>query len=286
MVKNKFLLTAALLGGLLSTTLYANSNTSSNGITKLVTVESFHGISASSAVDVVYTQSSGAQEIEIYTTPKLMDDVEVVVEDGVLKVGLKRKLTGLSFFVKHEDDPLEVRITAPAVNKLDASSSGDLKLVNGLNVSGKLSISASSAGDIKGGDIVCDELVVMSSSSGDVELERVTSPSVFVLGSSSGDIELKRLKATNVIAKSESSSDVELSGLCESATFKSSSSGDLDAKGLKALNVNASANSSGDISCYATGTLTADTSSGGEIKYRGNPLKIEAERKTKLFLID
>lgn len=277
MKKNLFLL-AAFICCLCVHTACASTQTSKNATRKQVEVGSFHTISTSSSIDVLYTQSSGKQEVEIYTTPRLMELVEVVVDNGVLKVGFKRSTKSISI----KDEPLEVRVTAPAVNALKASSSGDIKLLNGLKSSGTLLISASSSGDIKGKEIACDELIVKTSSSGDIELEQISTKTIVAEGSSSGDIELKRITAMEVTAKSSSSSELDLTGRCEKATFVASSSGDIDAKNLKAMEVNATASSSGDISCYATDKLTVKTSSGGEIKYRGTPLQIESAQKVNL----
>ena len=44
---------------------------SKNYVTKKVNVGSFNAISTSSSVDVIYTQSSGGQNVEIYAPDKL-----------------------------------------------------------------------------------------------------------------------------------------------------------------------------------------------------------------------
>ena len=62
---------------------------SKNYVTKKVNVGSFNAISTSSSVDVIYTQSSGGQDVEIYAPDNLVDYIDVRVEGGVLKVGFK-----------------------------------------------------------------------------------------------------------------------------------------------------------------------------------------------------
>ena len=100
---------------------------SKNYVTKKVNVGSFNAISTSSSVDVIYTQSSGGQDVEIYAPDNLVDYIDVRVEGGVLKVGFKSPRNNFSINGKHKK---EVRVSAPAVNSLKASSSGDIIIKN------------------------------------------------------------------------------------------------------------------------------------------------------------
>lgn len=276
------LMTLAFL--LVATTACAEKITpSKNYVTKKVNVGSFEGISTSSSVDVIYTQTSGSQSVEIYAPDNLIDYIYARVEDGILKVGFKSPRNNFSISGSHKK---EVRVSAPAVKSLQASSSGDVIIKNGLKAD-KLTLKASSSGDVVGGNISCEDLSASASSSGDVILEKVTCTNLSATASSSGDVEIKSLKATNVAAKSSSSGDVILKdGTCTNATYRASSSGDVEAKGLKAVNVVATASSSGDVSCYATGTLTARPSSSGEISYKGNPGTIDYQPKKGLRKLD
>ena len=276
------LMTLAFL--LAATTVCAEKITpSKNYVTKKVNVGSFEGISTSSSVDVIYTQTSGGQSVEIYAPDNLIDYIYARVEDGILKVGFKSPRNNFSISGSHKK---EVRVSAPAVKSLQASSSGDVIIKNGLKAD-KLTLKASSSGDVVGGNISCEDLSASASSSGDVILEKVTCTNLSATASSSGDVEIKSLTATNVAAKSSSSGDVILKdGTCTNATYSASSSGDVEAKGLKAVNVVATASSSGDVSCYATGTLTARPSSSGEISYKGNPGTIDYQPKKGLRKLD
>ena len=252
-------------------------------VTKTVKVDKFDAISTSSSVDVVYTQISGSQKVEIYAPDNLIDYIYARVENGTLKVGFKTPYNNFSINGRHVK---EVRVSAPAVSSLRASSSGDIILKNGLKTSGSVQLKSSSSGDIKGDIVSCDELVASASSSGDVVLEKVKCETLKASASSSGDVSIKNVSATDVDASASSSGDVFLAGTCRNATYRSSSSGDLKAKELKAVDVYASASSSGDVSCYVSGTLTAKTSSSGEVAYKGNPKHVEHSQKRGLRKID
>lgn len=246
---------------------------SKNYITQKVKVEKFDGISTSTSIDVIYTQTAGNMDVEIYAPDNLMEYVKVEVDGGMLKIGfeLEEKGQGLNIKGKHET---EVRVSAPAVHSLRASSSGDIILKNGLQTTGKVSVESSSSGDIKGGNIVCDALETEASSSGDIDLDQVECISLMLKASSAGDVSMMALKAERVCADASSSGDVSLSGVCRMAKLEASSAGEIDADDLKADTVIAEASSSGDVSCYAVESLEASTSSAGNVRYKGNPKQI------------
>ena len=251
---------------------------SKNYITQKVKVEKFDGISTSTSIDVIYTQTTGNMDVEIYAPDNLMEYVKVEVDGGMLKIGfeLEEKGQGLNIKGKHET---EVRVSAPAVHSLRASSSGDIILKNGLQTTGKVSVESSSSGDIKGGNIVCDALETEASSSGDIDLDQVECISLMLKASSAGDVSMMALKAERVCADASSSGDVSLSGVCRMAKLEASSAGEIDADDLKADTVKAEASSSGDVSCYAVESLEASTSSAGNVYYKGNPKHIHNHSK-------
>ena len=214
-----------------------------------------------------------------------MEYVQVTEENGMLEVCFKSKdsMKGVNIKGKHQT---EVRVSAPAVHKLRASSSGDIILKNGLQAKGEVSMKASSSGDIEGGNVVCDVLEAEASSSGDIELMKVECTSLEAEASSAGDVSIKDLRAERVNAEASSSGDVNLAGVCRSAQFSASSSGDVEAKNLKADVVKANASSAGDITCHAVESLDATTSSAGSVSYKGAPKHIDYHPKKGLKKID
>ena len=278
-MKTNVILAMLLAMVLVSCTISVSGNTkdgivpSKNYITQKVMLDNFDGISASTSIDVIYTQTIGNTDIEIYAPDNLMEYVKVEVDGGMLKIGFEseEKGRGLNIKGKHET---EVRVSAPAVHSLRASSSGDIILKNGLQTTGKVSVESSSSGDIKGGNIVCDALDTEASSSGDIDLDQVECTSLMLEASSAGDVSMMALKAEKVYAEASSSGDVSLSGACRVVKLEASSAGEIDADNLKADTVIAKASSSGDVSCYAVESLEASTSSAGNVRYKGNPKQI------------
>ena len=251
---------------------------SKNYITQKVKVEHFEGISTSSSIDVKYTQTNGSTDVEVYAPDNLMEYVKLEVEGGMLKIYFYSEETGKSINVKGKHDT-EVRISAPAIRALRASSAGDILLMNGLQCEEEVSLEASSAGDIKGGSILCKALETEASSSGDIELEAVECTSLVSEASSAGDISIGDVKAETVNVEASSSGDVSIAGVCRSAKFESSSAGDIEADELKAEHVIAKASSSGDVTCHATESLEVSISSAGNVSYKGNPKQIKSHHK-------
>ena len=251
---------------------------SKNYITQKVKVDNFDGISTSSSIDVKYTQTTGSTDVEVYAPDNLMEYVKLEVEGGMLKIFFHSEETGKGINIKGKHDT-EVRISAPAVRALRASSSGDILLMNGLQCEEEVSLSASSSGDIKGGNILCKALETEASSSGDIELENVECTSLMTEASSAGDISINDVKAETVNVQASSSGDVSMAGVCRSAKFESSSAGDIEADELKAEHVIAKASSAGDITCHATESLEVSISSAGNVSYKGNPKQIKSHSK-------
>lgn len=306
MKKNVFLLSLMAFALFSCATASETIIPSKNYVIKKVKTDKFDGISAAASIDVVYTQTSGVQDIEVYAPDNLMEYVKIDVEKGILKVKFESKETpdkGLNIRGEHQT---VVRVSALAIHALSASSSGDIVLKNGLQTTGLVTLKSSSSGDIEGGDVVCDELVVMASSSGDVALDKVECKSLETDASSSGDVEMEsvacvsldidvsssggleinHLKAETVEADASSAGEIKLAGTCRSARFGSSSSGDIEAEDLKADKVIAKTSSAGDITCYPVESLEASVSSGGNIGYKGNPKHIDFHSKHGLKKID
>jgi hypothetical protein len=113
-------------------------------------------------------------------------------------------------------------------------------------------LSASSAGSIfSEGTIDANSMEISSSSAANIEIAINASGEVEISSSSAGEVEVK--------------------GKAKSLDAGASSAGEIDAYDLEAEKVNAEASSAGSIKVNVTGDLDAHASSGGSIRYRGNP---------------
>jgi Putative auto-transporter adhesin, head GIN domain len=93
-----------------------------------------------------------------------------------------------------------------------------------------------------------------------------------ISASSAASVEVT-LDAESVSVDASSAGDVVVEGKTKSVTVEASSAGDVDAYRLDAEDVQVSASSAGSIKVSVTKSLQADASSGGTVRYRGNPMK-------------
>jgi hypothetical protein len=114
-------------------------------------------------------------------------------------------------------------------------------------------LSASSAGNIFSEDnIKADEMEIQCSSAGNIEVT---------------------LDCQAVEVSASSAGQVELQGKTKSLQADASSAGQIDAYDLDADRVEAEASSGASLKVSVQSALTANASSGGSIRYRGNPGK-------------
>lgn len=114
-------------------------------------------------------------------------------------------------------------------------------------------LSASSAGSIfSEGTIEANDMEVNASSAGSIEIT---------------------LNAGTVNASASSAGEIELQGKTKSLDIEASSAGQIDAYDLEAQKVDAEASSAGSLKIHVINELNARASSGGNIRYHGNPDK-------------
>ena len=110
-----------------------------------------------------------------------------------------------------------------------------------------------------------------ASSAGSIFSEgTIKTRSMDISASSAGSVEIS-IDANSVEVSSSSAGDVELKGRATRISLDASSAGEIDAYDLEADEVNAQASSAGSVKIYAKESLEARASSGGSIRYRGNP---------------
>lgn len=100
----------------------------------------------------------------------------------------------------------------------------------------------------------------------------IRAESLDIQASSAADLELS-VEANTVTVHASSAADVVLEGAAKSVSADASSSGDIDAYGLQAETANASSSSAGSIKLSVSSSLEAKASSGGSVRYRGNPMR-------------
>ena len=104
----------------------------------------------------------------------------------------------------------------------------------------------------------------------------IKSESMEINVSSAGSVEVT-LDAESVTVDASSAGDAVLEGKAKSLEIEASSAGDIDAYNLESEIVNARVSSAGSAKISVSKELEAHASSGGSIRYRGNPLKTNTD---------
>lgn len=104
----------------------------------------------------------------------------------------------------------------------------------------------------------------------------IKSAKLDINAASAGSVEIT-LDAGDVYVDVASAGNVTLEGKAKVLTAEASSAGSIDAYSLEAESVNVNASSAGSAKVMATKELEAGASSGGSVRYRGNPTKTNTD---------
>lgn len=109
----------------------------------------------------------------------------------------------------------------------------------------------------------------------------VTAPSLTGAGASSGaDLTVTGIDASEFKVSVSSGADATLSGTCGTIKADGSSGADLDARELKCSNAVAGVSSGADLTLYATDSVEADASSGGDITVYGGAKNTDIDKSS------
>lgn len=264
---------------LVSTTVWAESlseriRASKNNVTKEVNVGGFDAVCLNGSSKIIYTQTSGKQELELSVPDNLQDIVQVYVKNRTLIIELKK-----GYSVSFENGAsLELRVAAPMVRSAVINGSGDIIFENGVDVNHGIDWTVNGSGDIDAGKVKCRKMNVAVNGSGDIALGDVSGVEMNMAVNGSGDVNIKGISADEVNGTVNGSGDVTLSGKCAKANYSLSGSGDIAGSYLKAkqATVYTSPRSTGDISCYASEKIIINKEGkNSDVSYSGNPRTVE-----------
>ena len=196
----------------------------------------------------VFAQESQTRNLSHFTGVKVAEGIDVYLTKGD-KESAKVEVYGTPI----QNVMTEVSGSYLKIHMRDGNYRGRVEAKVYVTYTTLEKLSASSAGNIYSqGPIKSSSLDVSSSSAGTIEIE-VEVGSISISASSAGEIELK--------------------GSAKTVNADASSAGEVDAYDLEAESVNVNASSAGSVKVHVKEALQADASSGGSIRYRGNPSK-------------
>lgn len=203
----------------------------------------FSGIHVSTGVVVNFKQDNQA-ELKVIADADKLQYIITKVENGVLKVYIDNKgQKNLKF------KNMSVNVSAPNIENIKASSGAVFNAIDNLNEE-NIFVEVSS-GSIVNGSFNISKSTNIKLSSGAVMNTQINTESVYV--------------------KSSSGSVANLKGNANWGSLDISSGAVCNAEEFKFNTLKAEATSGATISAHALEELSARASSGGTIKYRGNP---------------
>lgn len=117
---------------------------------------------------------------------------------------------------------------------------------------------------------------ITSSSGADIIVENLLKSDKLELKSSSGSDIVVETHADYVSCDSSSGSDIRIKGEANTLNAEASSGSAVRASDLKVAKCKAKASSGGDVYIHVTEDLVADASSGGNVRYSGNPKSVSS----------
>jgi len=113
-----------------------------------------------------------------------------------------------------------------------------------------------------------------ATSGSDVYSQNTLKVKDLIVSTSSGADMRIEVDADNVTSSSSSGSDLRITGKSNTHEAKASSGSSIHAYGLESKDVTAKVSSGADIGVYASESINARASSGGDIRYKGSPEKV------------
>lgn len=220
-----------------------SENTSSyiNGESR--NVGEFSGIQVSTGVNLVFKQESPTS-VKVIADADKLQYIVTRVDNGVLRVYVDNKgEKNLKF------KNISVNVSSPRMDNIKASSGSTFTTVNSVKEN-NLTIDASSGSVVKGKFNISNNTNVEASSGTNVKVE---------------------VNSKNLVFKGSSGSDTSIQGQAGNATFDVSSGAIFKGEALRTNQAEAEATSGASVSINVVDKLKAKASSGGLIKYKGNP---------------
>ena len=205
------------------------------------TVDEFSKLVGSFSADIQFTYDS-VVSVTAFAQENILDRLSVATVGGILEP----RLVGDCF----NNFSLTFEITGPDVSEFELLGSGDLTIMNGINIP-SLSISSSGSGNVETRETLrTDELNVSLVGSGGLSLNTVFDSGVLSLTGSGG---------------------IEVQGSCEEQEVSLTGSGNYRAFGLSSNSCNISVAGSGSSEVFVNDDLNVSILGSGNVTYMGDP---------------
>jgi hypothetical protein len=212
-----------------------------NGETR--NVGNFSGVEVSTGVNVVFKQEN-ATSVKVYADSDKLQNVITKVENGILKVYIDNKGAKKMKFKN-----LSVNISSPKMDYIKTSSGANFSTVNDLN-GANVNIDASSGSSVKGKFNISKTSYIEASSGSNIKVD---------------------INTGSISVKSSSGSNINIEGNADEGMMDVSSGAVIKAENLRLVNAEVESTSGSSASVNVKDKMRVKASSGGSVRYKGNP---------------
>jgi hypothetical protein len=138
-------------------------------------------------------------------------------------------------------------------------------------------IEASGGADVDIDPLQLDALDIEAGGGADVNADGLRLDALRIKASGGADVNAYRLAITSLDATSSGGADIRLSGECRTANVETSGGADFRGGDLRCETATVRASGGGDADVTATASATGSASSGGDVRFHGNPASFQKE---------
>lgn len=198
----------------------AETDTRADAVRTITLTQKYQAVEVSHALVVNYTAKSDLQATECRITGprEVVENVEMTVNDGVLRISLKRTVHN------NVDRTTTVNVTGLPVNRFESSVACTLNLCNSLSTKGMFSLDTSAAGIINvNRKLSCAKLFAEVSSGGVINIADTACSGTLGIDANSGGIINATATCADFAIDASSGAVVKLTGKAGSGAIDASS---------------------------------------------------------------
>ena len=228
MKKSIYICVFAVATGLLVSSCTGNKadHSKSKQTSKELTItDKFESIDAFSTTDIEFVQ--GPAKFTLTAPETVIDQIEVKVENGTLRVGKKNFNDTKGTFKS------KLVISYPYVNTFKATGTGDIS-IKGIDVK-NLDLVSAGTGDISVQTGKSVQLTASTAGTGDIDINYFSCVLAELSTNGTGDIDIKRIVADRISGTSNGTGDITVAGECKAAALTSNGVGEVDDSKLEII---------------------------------------------------
>lgn len=192
-------------------------------VTQTIETPAFTHIHQIGNADIKFTQGDELK-VEAYGNEKAIAQNDITVQNGTLIVKYKDESTGTVPTIK-------LLVTAPNLESIVVSGSGDIDIKDEATLEGDLSILIKGAGDVDVERVKCQNLSILISGSGDITAKKIKCKKKADISiSGAGDMKAD-LKASDINVSISGAGDADLDVKCQNLTVSAGGTGEIELKG-------------------------------------------------------